>query len=237
MKKEVALNADFVSVETLCKGSWFALEQCGRLLRSAAEVFDSGDHATGVALAMLGQEELGRSRILRDMAKRVAAGEAFRPEDIQNACFDHVVKQRAAVLGITLNDPPEPFRSLIKEKLGLTPGTEEYRRANDKLDEVIKAKARRLPQDRHDMRTSALYVDLDDDGTTWNRPSALSRARAYDVISGAVNDYAGQYDPVRIGMIEEEFPPMAAARTAIAAQFELPAPRQPSLAQAAQQTA
>jgi len=231
------LNADSVSVETVWEGSWFALEQCGRLLRSASELFDSGDHATGVVLAMLGQEELGRSRILRNIAKRVAAGETFRPEDIQNACFDHVVKQRSAVLGITLNDPPEPFRSLIKEMLGLTPGTEEYRRANDRFDEAIKAKARRLPQDRHDMRTTALYVDLDDDGTTWKRPSTLiSRAGAYDVISGAVNDYAGQCDPVRIGMIEKEFPPMAAARTAIAAQFELPAPRQPSLAQAAEKT-
>lgn len=231
------MKVDSVSVETLCKGSWFALEQCGHLLRSAAEVFDSGDHATGVVLAMLGQEELGRSRILRDIAKDAAAGKKFQPEDIQNACFDHVVKQKAAVLGITLNDPPEPFRSLIKEMLGLTPGTEEYRRANEKLDEAIKAKAKRLPQDRHDMRTSALYVDLDDDGVTWNRPSTLSRTKACDIISGAVNDYIGQHDRVRIEIIEEDFPPMAAARTALGAQFELPAPRQPSSAQAAQQTA
>ena len=231
------MKADSVSVETLCKGSWFALEQCGHLLRSAAEVFDSGDHATGVVLAMLGQEELGRSRILRDIATDAAAGKKFQPEDIQNACFDHVVKQKAAVLGITLNDPPEPFRSLIKEMLGLTPGTEEYRRANDKLDEAIKAKAKRLPQDRHDMRTSALYVDLDDDGTTWNRPSTLSRTKAYDIISGAVNDYAGQHDPVRIGIIEEKFQAMAAARTAIGAELNLPCPRWPTDVRAAQQTA
>lgn len=38
-------------------GSWYALEQCGRLLQSAVCVFDSADHATAVALAMLGKEE------------------------------------------------------------------------------------------------------------------------------------------------------------------------------------
>ena len=232
------MNAESVSVEVLCKGSWFALEQCGRLLRSAVQVFDSGDRATGVVLAMFAQEELGRSRILREMAKRTAGGETFRPDDIQNACDDHVVKQRAAVLSITLiGEPGGTIDRLMREMMSLRPGTEEYRRANGRLDEAVQAKGKRLPHDRHDMRTSALYVDLDDDGSTWNRPSTLSRAKAYEVICGAVNDYAGQYDPVRIGIVEEEFPPMAAARTAISSQLNLVSPRWPSEVQAARQTA
>ncbi len=86
------------------------------------------------------------------------------------------------------------------------------------------------------MRTSALYVDLDDDGRTWNRPS-FSRAKAYDVICGAVNDYAGQHDPVRLEMIEGKFPPIATARTAIVAELNLPSPRWPADVHAARQTA
>ena len=228
------MNTEGVSVETLCKGSWFALEQCGRLLGSAAEVFDRGDHATGVVLAMFGQEELGRSRILRELAKRVATGEKFSAAEVRNACDEHIAKQRAAVLGITLNDPGEPFARFIKEMIRLTPGTEEYRRANIRLEGALQAKVGRLPQERHEMRMASLYVDLSDDGVTWNRPSALSPIRAYNLISGAVNDYAGQWDPVRIEIIEKEFPPIAAARADIGADLDLPSPRQPSGVHAAQ---
>jgi AbiV family abortive infection protein len=178
---------------------------------------------------MFGREELGRSRMLREMAKRVAAGQQSRPDEIQSSCQDHVAKQRAAVLGLTLaSEPPNPFDRLIREMMALPPGTEEYRQADDKLREAIEAKRKRLPQDRHDMRESALYVDLDNSGTRWVRPSALDRARCYDEICGAVNDYAGQYDPVRIEIVEQEFSEMAAARKAMSPQFDLPAPRWPN---------
>jgi hypothetical protein len=54
-----------VTAQTLWEGSWLALEQAGRLLRSASILWDSGDPSTAVAIAMLGREELGRSRLLR----------------------------------------------------------------------------------------------------------------------------------------------------------------------------
>jgi AbiV family abortive infection protein len=206
-------------------------------LRSATEVFDSGDHATGVVLAIFGQEELGRSRILRRLAESAAAGENFSATDVQKACDEHLVKQREAVMAITLNDPGEPFDRLIRDTLTLTLGTEEYRQADARLQEALRAKGRRLPQERHEMRMSALYVDFDDDGVSWKRPSHFSRAKAYDVICGAVNDYAGQYDPGRIAIIEEGFPPMAAVRTAISHELNLPSPRWPTDLRAAQRTA
>ena len=49
-----------VSESLLLEGSWYALEQAGRLLRAAVGVFDDGDPATGLVLAMLGREEIGR---------------------------------------------------------------------------------------------------------------------------------------------------------------------------------
>ncbi|MGB7497818.1 MAG: hypothetical protein WBR26_07785 [Candidatus Acidiferrum sp.] len=51
--------------------------------------------------------------------------------------------------------------------LVLNPGTEEYRRADEKLREAIEAKRKQLPQDRHDIRESAVYVDLESDGARW----------------------------------------------------------------------
>ena len=63
-----------VSEQTLLQGSWYALEQAGRLLRSAVALFESGDPSTAVAVAMFGREELGRSRILRVLAQQVKAG-------------------------------------------------------------------------------------------------------------------------------------------------------------------
>ncbi len=42
-----------VSESLLLEGSWYALEQAGRLLRAAVGVFDDGDPATGLVLAML----------------------------------------------------------------------------------------------------------------------------------------------------------------------------------------
>jgi len=223
------LSDGYVSVETLCLGSWYALEQCGRLLQSAAFVFDSGDCATAVALAMFGREELGRSRMLRELARRVAAGEQIRADAVQAECEDHVIKQRAAVLGITLiSEPPSPINRLIREMMMLTPGTEEYRRADDKLHEALEAKRRRLPQDRHNMREAALYVDLDDAGTHWLRPSMLDGAHCYEEICGAVNDYAGRYDRFENGDLERDFPEMAAARKGMHSKVALPVPRWPN---------
>jgi hypothetical protein len=64
----------FVSEKSLVEGVWFAMEQAGRLLHTAVQVFNSGDSSTSIALAMFAREELGRSRILLDLAYEVHCG-------------------------------------------------------------------------------------------------------------------------------------------------------------------
>jgi hypothetical protein len=167
--------------------------------------------------------------MLRDLAKRVAAGEQIRPDTVQAACEDHVTKQRAAVLGITLiSEPPSPINQLIREMMALTTGTDEYRRIDDKLHEALKAKHRRLPEERRNLRETALYVDLDETGTGWLRPAVLDAACCYEEICSAVNDYAGQYHRFEDGEIERDLPEMGAARKKDP-KVVLPVPRWPNL--------
>ena len=75
-----------VPEQTLPQGSWYALEQTGRLLRSAVVLFESGDPSTAVAVAMFGREELGRSRILRVLAQQGKTQRCRGQEVVQGAC-------------------------------------------------------------------------------------------------------------------------------------------------------
>src|SRR6266566_5212144 len=96
-----------VDEQTLLEGSWWALEQAGRLLRSATVLFKSGDCSTALAVAMFGREELGRSRLLRDCAREVREGNLLQPHKITERCKDHVRKQKASAFHITLSPPSD----------------------------------------------------------------------------------------------------------------------------------
>src|SRR5215467_306493 len=96
-----------VTEQTLLEGSWYALEQAGRLLESATGVFESGDVSTALALAMFGREELGRSRLLRDCAGEVGKGKSLQPDAIERRCVDHVKKQEASAFATRLSPPPD----------------------------------------------------------------------------------------------------------------------------------
>jgi AbiV family abortive infection protein len=78
----------------LLKGSYYALIQCGRLLNRAATLYKAGDHVTAVGLAALAQEELGRSRYLRDQWKEVVKGKTVSLREIRKACENHLLKQK-----------------------------------------------------------------------------------------------------------------------------------------------
>ena len=54
--------------------------------------------------------------------------------------------------------------------------------------------AKRAPDTRHTSRMRALYVDLDDSGSTWSRPSEVLQGECKKLLNDAANDYAGQLD-------------------------------------------
>lgn len=202
-----------VSEAVLLEGSWYALEQAGRLLHAAVGVYDGGDPGTALALAMFGREELGRSRILRTLADDVAAGAFFGTAEVNRRCKDHVDKQRAGALGTTLRVVPSTqLAAALQARAISAPGSADSIAARDVIKAASDAKIRRDPQDRHDTRENAVYVDLDSNGTSWSRPCTIAAAVAREHIEDAVGDYAYECDALRDDVIDADFPNMARAR-------------------------
>lgn len=218
-----------ISEDTLLRGSWYALEQAGRLLRSAVTLFDGGDPSTAVVLAMFGREELGRSQILRKLAAKVKAGEKLTAKQISKSCDRHLAKQEAAVLSTTLRvDPNTQLSAAVQTRVCAGFNSEAGRKASAEIEEATKAKRKRDPKSRHDARVQGLYVDLDDSGTSWIRPASLSAQVVRDHIFDAVSDYAGELDRLRIDVIEQDFPEMAAASARMNPIPVLPVPSWPA---------
>jgi AbiV family abortive infection protein len=202
-----------VSDTVLLEGSWYALEQAGRLLRAAVGVYDRGDPGTALALALFGREEVGRSRILRTLADEVVGGASFNTAEVTKRCEDHVKKKRAGALSTTLRVvPPSQLAAALQARASSDPRSLEWVAARDVIRSALEAKAKRDPQDRHDTRESALYVDLDSNGTSWSRPCTIAAAVAREHIEDAVNDYATECDALRDDVIDDDFPTMAKAR-------------------------
>jgi AbiV family abortive infection protein len=202
-----------VSEIVLLQGSWYALEQAGRLLRASVVVFNANDPATALALAMFGREELGRSRILQDIAAEIATGRSFSPKDVANRCDDHVQKQRAALLSTTLRvNPPSALAEALQSAFTHGPRSDEWAASRKVINAASVTKTKRDPDDRRRKREDALYVDLHPNGTTWSRPCAITAAAARPEIEDAVNDYAIECDRLRDEVIATDFPKLAMAR-------------------------
>lgn len=185
-----------VAADVLLKGAVYALEQCGILLRDAAELYRAKAYPSAVALAMIGREELGKHRMLMEEWKK-AESTAKPPtvEAIQDACEDHIEKQKRAVLGLTFTaEGPSAFGKAIAAQIKRKPGDAEYEAAEKVIQDGLKGMAKHAPEARHNSRKRALYVDLDDSGSTWKRPSEISEGECKKLLNDAANDYAGQRD-------------------------------------------
>jgi AbiV family abortive infection protein len=205
-----------VSEIVLLQGSWYALEQAGRLLRASVVVFNANDPATALALAMFGREELGRSRILQDIAAEVAAGRSLSPKEVANRCDDHVRKQRAGLLSTTLRvNPPSALAEALRTTVSSSPRSDQWTTSRKIIKAASAAKMKRDPDVRHGKRENALYVDLDHSGTSWSRPCTIRASVAREEIEDAVNDYAIQCDKLRDDVIAADFPKMASAQAAM----------------------
>jgi AbiV family abortive infection protein len=187
--------ATSVSEQTLLEGSWYALEQAGRLLHSSKILFESGDFSTALAVAMFGREELGRSLLLRDCAKEVSEGGTLRTEQITKRCENHVKKQAASAFGITLRPSSDSeLGRALNAKFKHAPGSDEWARAESFINSASEAKQKRQPDERHQLRCSSLYVDISAMGTDWARPVEISKEDALNNIYDAINDYSQEID-------------------------------------------
>jgi AbiV family abortive infection protein len=189
---------DAVPPDYLLKGAVYALEQCGVLLRDAALLYRGGAYSSAVVLAAFAQEALGQWKILLALRKGVIGGKTVTIADIKAHCRDHVQKQRAGMLSVTMRaDRDSSAGKLLMSRMTAQPGTEEWRKTEKALAEIDRRKKRAVPTERHEKREVALYVDpigpLSVD--RWNRPIIeISQMRAFDFITDARNDYAIQLD-------------------------------------------
>jgi len=192
------VNSSVVTEQVLLEGSWLALEQAGTLLRDAVRMHNAGSYATAVTLALLGREELGRSRILRNFSAEVHAGANLSASDVQGRCEDHVQKQAASAFSVVLTvssyaDDTGLARAL--RTYGRTQANSaEWLAAKAIVDQATEAKSARQAADRHDARCGALYVDLRDNGTDWHRPLDITSDESYRHVNDAANDYAMERD-------------------------------------------
>jgi AbiV family abortive infection protein len=91
-----------VTPRYILQGSVYALQQCGLLLRGASILYRNGAHANAVVLTLFAQEELGQSRLLDDLWRKASAGDTLTMEQIRDACKDHVAKQQAGMVSLTM---------------------------------------------------------------------------------------------------------------------------------------
>jgi AbiV family abortive infection protein len=219
-----------VAVPVLLKGAWYALEQCGNLLRHAKILYQREAYSSAVALAMIGREELGKYRILLgEWKKAYEAGKCPTVSQIRKALDDHIEKQRQAVLSITfMTEGQSVLDTAIRNQMAHHPWTPEHRAADEIIQAFIKSLGKRAPEDRHKWRMQALYVDLNDAGTDWSRPSEIPKAEAEKLLSDAANDYAVQRDKI-LNPLREGKPELDEALQAWPDRPELPGPEWPNL--------
>jgi AbiV family abortive infection protein len=183
----VSANSDY-----LLKGTAYALEQCGLLLRDANILYRNGSYASAIVLTAFAREELGRSSILFNLWRRALGGETFTISEIRQACDDHVTKQSAGMLSLTIRaDRASGLGKLLQARVENHPRSLDWQKANSELKRIDNEKKKRTPTDRHERRIAALYVEAVSP-TEWNRP-IHTRAEAYEFLVDAVNDYGLQY--------------------------------------------
>jgi AbiV family abortive infection protein len=189
---------DAVTPDYLLKGAGYALEQCGVLLRDAALLYRSGAYASAVVLAAFAGESLGQWTILLALRKEVIGGKPVTIAEIKTRCGDHVQKQRAGMLSVTMRaDRDSGAGQLLRSRITAQPGTEEWKKTDDALTLIDRRMKREVPTERHEQRKVALYVDPIEPLSVdrWNRPSIeISQARAFGLITDARNDYVIQFD-------------------------------------------
>jgi AbiV family abortive infection protein len=194
-RKGILAMSTFVTDRFLLEGAVYALEQCGRLLHAANLLYKGGDWATAKALALSAWEELGRSTILLDLRREILGGKFYSAQQVNEACEDHVRKQKAGMKSITMRaEGGSGLDKLLRAKMNAKPGTKEWKETNEQITKLDRQHQRRAPEERHKQRLAALYIDAISENE-WNRPTTkLSAEEARKTLTDVANDYSIQYE-------------------------------------------
>lgn len=182
-----------VSERFLLEGFWYSVEQSGRLLHQATALCEAGYYGTALGVALLGIEELGKGRILRDFWKQAQAGTPVTLERIRHTLDDHPRKLKAGQTIYPFTAAPGTVvADVVQKSLGNLDTPEARREAVVTLASFALELGKRTPHERHAARERAFYVDPDSTGTVWRRPSETTQGDAEDLLLMAMNDYVAQ---------------------------------------------
>ena len=182
-----------VTADFLLKGYALALEQCGLLLHDAVLLYKNKSYANAVVLAAFAREELGRSQILLGLWRKRLGGSPVTFGDIENACDDHVEKQKAGMLSITMRaDRDTGLGKTLTDRTTNPQQSQKFKDADATLRRIDKQTAKSAPSSRHGKRMRSLYVEPTSN-SDWNRPAEVSVTDAHSFLQEAVNDYSGRY--------------------------------------------
>jgi hypothetical protein len=133
------------------------------------------------------------SKFLRDLWRRQCGGEPVTVEQIDAACGEHVDKQRAGMLSMTMRaDRDTGPGKILTDRMTNVPQSQKWKDADAAVKQIDEIKVKRTPDDRHNARMRALYVEPTS-SSDWNRPADMSAQTAHDFLQDAVNDYRGPY--------------------------------------------
>jgi AbiV family abortive infection protein len=188
-----------VTPAVLLKGAWYALEQCGNLLRDTIVLYRATAYSSAVTLAMFGREELGKHMMLLQQWRAAQeTGTLPTVEAIKAAHGDHVDKHRWGLKSLLYTpDSSSTVGKAMETKTKYKPQDEEYQNAEAVIQHALNRLAKQVPDARHSARVRALYVDLNDSGTEWNRPQDFPETESYKLLSESLFDYVIQCEKLK----------------------------------------
>jgi AbiV family abortive infection protein len=212
-----------LTADELLRGVMYAMEQAGLLLHDAVGLYERGRYSSAIALAVFARDEVGRAEILQRKWTVACTAGPILAHSIIEACDDHVEKLRRGQAGVTLRWGPEHAETL-KPLFAGDRQSAAWRKARAFVDEWVKRKGRRDPQDTHEKRLRALYVEPKETGSGWNRPCETSKEEARRLLEDVGNDYG-----VRLGNLQTRDEELAEAASQWKECPKLPDPIWPSL--------
>lgn len=202
-----------LSPDFLLRGAFYSMEQAWHLLQDAVFLFQRGSYGSSLVLSIYCLEEIGRAEIyLHQRGRALTCGEVTVKE-LQEAHTKHKLKLGQGHITVTVclpvsfAEPPPPDSPEMSE-------------LHARFEQVRRLSEAEAPRRAHEARMKALYVDLNESRTRWNRPCEVTKDEADEWLGTA----CVAYDQGRARLMRPRDPELAGAIRGSANLPELPEP-------------
>ncbi len=172
----MSLSADF-----LLQGAYYAAEQAGLLLGDARVLFERGRHSTSMVLAAFCREAIGRAIIYLEERKKVLQSSTVTVKQLRKRCEGRRGHLETQQYGQTLVQQ----RFTLAMLKGVSPGTSLLAWSGKHLER----KRAHMAHKTHEKRVRALYVEPNETGNRWMRPSKIEIPECKALLLSVAEDY------------------------------------------------